>query len=151
MAPRASAKDAAEAGVDGLITVDLPPEEDEVLRVPASAHGTRHRALSPRRPLMTCVSIRSSKAPADFFIMFRSPASPAPRDFAAGEVETRRHARESAKRLPCAVGFGIKTPEQAAAIARFADGAVVGSAIVTRIAEGHANGAPRADFGEGCA
>ena len=72
------AKDAADAGVDGLITVDLPPEEDEVLRLPAAAQGLDIVRLAT--PTTDAARLEPcSMAPAAFFIMSRSPGSPAPR------------------------------------------------------------------------
>ncbi|HUJ02214.1 MAG TPA: tryptophan synthase subunit alpha, partial [Rhizomicrobium sp.] len=70
------------------------------------------------------------------------------KDFAQAEVEQAVARIKAKAHLPVAVGFGIKTPEQAAQIARFADGAVVGSAIVTQIAEGLRNGAARAELAQ---
>ena len=136
------AKDAAAAGVDGLITVDLPPEEDEVLRLPANAHGLDIVRLAT--PTTNDIRLSTILNGAGGFLYYVSIAGvTGTKDFANAEVEravTRMKAQTS---LPCAVGFGIKTPEQAAGIARFADGSVVGSAIVTRIAEGLTNGVSR--------
>jgi len=137
------AKDAASAGVDGLITVDLPPEEDEVLRAPANAHGLDIvRLATPTTDDKRLATILSG---AGGFLYYVSIAGvTGTKDFAQSEVEKAVARMKSQGKLPCAVGFGIKTPAQAAGIARFADGAVVGSAIVTQIAEGLTNGASRA-------
>ena len=133
-------KDAAEAGIDGFLIVDLPPEEDEVLRAPARARH-RHRALPradhrrgaaedhPRwreRLSLLCVDRRHHRHQE-----LRGPMSAALADIQAAT-------------LPCTVGFGIRTPEQAATVARFADGAVVGTAIVSKIFENINAGAKRA-------
>ena len=80
------ARDAAAAGVDGLIVVDLPPEEDEVLRVPAKAQGVDLIRLVTPTTDEARLSAGRSTAPAAIFIMSRSPASPAPRAFAEDEV-----------------------------------------------------------------
>jgi tryptophan synthase alpha chain len=142
------AKDAAAAGVDGLITVDLPPEEDEVLRVPANAHGLDIVRLAT--PTTDDIRLDTIANGAGGFLYYVSIAGvTGTKDFARSEVEkavTRIKARSG---LPCAVGFGIKTPGHAAQIARFADGAAVGSAIVTTIAEGLKNGASRANLVRG--
>jgi len=137
------AKDAASAGVDGLITVDLPPEEDEVLRAPANAHGLDIVRLAT--PTTDDIRLNTIMNGASGFLYYVSIAGvTGTKDFAEGEVERAVTRMKKQSGLPCAVGFGVKTPEQAAGIARFADGAVVGSAIVSRIAEGLANGASRA-------
>lgn len=135
------AKDAAAAGVDGLITVDLPPEEDEVLRAPANSHGLDIvRLATPTTNDNRLSTIRNG---ASGFLYYVSIAGvTGTKDFAESAVKEAVTRMKAQSGLPCAVGFGIKTPEQAAGIARFADGAVVGSAIVSRIAEGLANGAP---------
>jgi tryptophan synthase alpha chain len=134
------ARDAGAAGVDGLITVDLPPEEDEVLRVPANEHGIDIvRLLAPTtddRRLKTVLTGASG------FLYYVSVAGvTGTKTFDASEVEAALKRIHAASPLPCCVGFGIKTPEQAGQIARIADGAVVGSAIVSRIAALSANGA----------
>jgi tryptophan synthase alpha chain len=129
------ANEAAEAGVDGLITVDLPPEEDEVLRRPAMARGLDIIRLAT--PTSTDQRLAAILNGADGFLYYVSIAgvtgtkSCAEADVRATVARLRKHSR-----LPCAVGFGIKTPEQAYAVAEFADAVVVGSAIVDRIAEG---------------
>lgn len=127
------AKDAAEAGVDGLITVDLPPEEDEVLRVPAAAQDLDViRLATPttdRKRLETVLSGASG------FLYYVSIAGvTGTKDFDSADVRAAVSRLKERSDLPCAVGFGIKTQEQAADIARFADAAVVGSAIVSKFA-----------------
>jgi len=139
------AKDAAAAGVDGLITVDLPPEEDEVLRLPANAHGLDIVRLAT--PTTDDARLKTIANGAGGFLYYVSIAGvTGTKDFAKAEVEKAVARMKAQSGLPCAVGFGIKTPEQAAQIARFADGAVVGSAIVTHVAEGLTNGASRANI-----
>lgn len=137
------AKDAAAAGVDGLITVDLPPEEDEVLRLPANAQGLDIVRLAT--PTTNDIRLNTIVNGAGGFLYYVSIAGvTGTKDFEGAEVEKAVTHMKAKAGLPIAVGFGIKTPEQAAGIARFADGAVVGSAIVTHIAEGLTNGASRA-------
>lgn len=127
-------KDAAEAGVDGLIVVDLPPEEDEVLRVPASSHGIDIVRLAT--PTTSDARLPAVLSGAGGFLYYVSVAGvTGTKTFAEDEVRTAVTRLKSAGGLPVAVGFGIKTPEKAAFIARVADGAVVGSAIVERLAK----------------
>jgi tryptophan synthase alpha chain len=134
------ARDAGAAGVDGLITVDLPPEEDEVLRVPANAHGIDIVRLLA--PTTNDHRLKTVLTGASGFLYYVSVAGvTGTKSFDPAEVAAALKRIHAASPLPCCVGFGIKTPEQAAQIARIADGAVVGSAIVSRIAELSANGA----------
>jgi tryptophan synthase alpha chain len=136
------AKSAAEAGVDGLITVDLPPEEDDVLRVPAAAQGLDVVRLAT--PTSTDDRLKTIVAGAGGFLYYVSIAGvTGTKDFAENEVRGAVARIKERAGLPVGVGFGIKTPELAGAIARFADAAVVGSAIVSRVAECSAAGLPR--------
>ena len=134
------AKDAASAGVDGLIVVDLPPEEDEVLRVPAKGQGVDIVRLAT--PTTNDARLKRVLDGASGYLYYVSVAGvTGTKSFDETEVRTAVAHIKKASELPVAVGFGIKTPEQAAQIAQIADGAVVGSAIVSRIAELTANGA----------
>jgi tryptophan synthase alpha chain len=127
------AKDAAEAGVDGLITVDLPPEEDEVLRVPAAAQGLDVIRLAT--PTTDRKRLETVLADAGGFLYYVSITGvTGTKSYASADVRAAVALLKSRSDLPCAVGFGIRTPEQAADIASFADAAVVGSAIVSRFA-----------------
>jgi len=129
------AKDAHEAGVDGLITVDLPPEEDEVLRTPAAAQGLDIVRLAT--PTTDDARLATVLTGASGFLYYVSIAGiTGTKSFSEEDVRAAVTRLQAGSGLPCAVGFGIKTPEQAAVIAGFADGAVVGSAIVDRIAAG---------------
>jgi len=129
------AKDAAEAGVDGLITVDLPPEEDEVLRIPATSHGLDIVRLAT--PTTDAARLKTILDGAGGFLYYVSITGvTGTKSFAEDDVRAAVARLQSATALPCAVGFGIKTPERAAAIAQFADAAVIGSAIVDHIASG---------------
>lgn len=148
------ARDAAEAGVDGLITVDLPPEEDDVLRQPAAAQGLDIIRLAT--PTTDAKRLGTVLSGAGGFLYYVSIAGvTGTKTFDSGSVREAVTRLKAHTELPCAVGFGIKTPEQAAEIAGFADGAVVGSAIVERIAESAARGEPRdrlvKDIAEFCA
>ncbi len=126
------AKDAAEAGVDGLITVDLPPEEDEILRLPADAHELALVRLAT--PTTDAKRLPKVLNGAGGFLYYVSIAGvTGTKSFSESDVQNAVARLKAASPLPVAVGFGIKTPEHAATIARFADAAVVGSAIVDRI------------------
>jgi tryptophan synthase alpha chain len=121
------------AGVDGLIIVDLPPEHDDELCLPALRGGLDFIRLAT--PTTDDRRLPAVLANAAGFIYFVSIAgitgtkSASIADVEKAVVRIRRHTA-----LPVAVGFGIKTPEQAAAIARVADAAVVGTALVRRVA-----------------
>ena len=139
-------KDAAEAGIDGFILVDLPPEEAEALKPHAVANGID-------TVLLTAPTTDDKRLPAVLkfssgFVYFVSVlgitgTKSATEESVRGHVERiKRHTR-----LPVGVGFGIKTPEQAAAVARHADAAVVGSAIVDQVKVAiDADGKPKADL-----
>ncbi|MBI4185093.1 MAG: tryptophan synthase subunit alpha [Proteobacteria bacterium] len=131
--PERFSRDAAAAGVDGLIVVDLPPEEGEELRLPAEAAGLALVMLAT--PTTDERRLPAVLAHAGGFIYYvsitgitgtRSAAAEAVR---AALVRLRHHTA-----LPVAVGFGIREPAQAAEVARVADAAVVGSALVERVA-----------------
>ena len=127
--------DALAAGVDGLIIVDLPPEEDDELCKPAVAAGLHWIRLAT--PTTDDKRLPTVLANTSGFVYYVSILGITGTRTASTEVV--RDAVERLKRhteLPVAVGFGIKTPEQAANIARVADAAVVGSALVDRIKNG---------------
>jgi len=137
--------DAARAGVDGLITVDLGPEEDSVIRGHAKSAGIDIVRLAA--PTTDDSRLNTVLDGASGFVYYVSIAGVTGTKDVGEESVRRAVTRIRAKsKIPCAVGFGIRTPEQAAAIARIADGAVVGSAIVGRIADGAAKGRPRAEI-----
>src|SRR6056297_757084 len=131
--------DAQAAGVDGLIVVDLPPEEDAELCLPAQKAGLNFiRLATPTtddRRLPTVLRNTSG------FVYYVSITGITGAAEAAADAVGPEVARIKAKTgLPVCVGFGIRSPERAAEIARVADGAVVGSAIVERIGRGDAPG-----------
>jgi tryptophan synthase alpha chain len=129
------AKDAAASGVDGLITVDLPPEEDEVLRAHATRHGLDIVRLAT--PTTDDKRLKTILNGASGFLYYVSIAGvTGTKSYAEADVRTAVARLKKQSQLPCAVGFGIKTPEQARAIAGFADAVVVGSAIVNRVVDG---------------
>lgn len=126
-------KEATEAGVDGLIVVDLPPEEDDELCVPAREAGLDFiRLATPTTDEKRLPAVLANTAG---FLYYVAIAGITGTRSAEAEDVGRAVARlKAATSLPVAVGFGVKTPEQAAEIARVADGVVVGSAIVDTIA-----------------
>jgi tryptophan synthase alpha chain len=126
--------DAKSAGVDGLIVVDLPPEEDEELCLPALAAGISFIRLAT--PTTDDARLPKVLANTSGFVYYVSIMGITGTRSAAGD-EVRR-AVERLKRhteLPVAVGFGIRTPAQAAEVAATADAAVVGSALIELIRE----------------
>ncbi|MEJ5862346.1 tryptophan synthase subunit alpha [Pseudomonas farsensis] len=133
--------EAKQAGVDGLIIVDLPPEHDAELATPAQAAGIDFIRLTT--PTTDDARLPRVLERSTGFVYYVSVAGVT----GAGSATTE-HVTEAVARLrrhtdlPVSVGFGIRTPEQAAAIARLADGVVVGSALVDKIA--HAKDADQA-------
>lgn len=135
----AFARDAAAAGVDGTIIVDLPPEEAAELNGPLRENGLDFVFLTA--PTTDDARLERILAHASGFVYYVSIAGIT--GTASASLESVRAAvgRIKAKTgLPVAVGFGIKTPDQVGAVAGIADAAVVGSAIVDRIAHGVAAG-----------
>jgi tryptophan synthase alpha chain len=139
----AFAKDAAAAGVDGLIVVDLPPEEAEELAKPARAQGIDIIYLTaPTTDDKRLPSVLASASGFVYYVSIAGITGAAAASESAVEQAVARLRRHTG--LPIAVGFGIKTPEQVAAIGRLADAAVVGSAIVAKVAAGlDGEGRPR--------
>ncbi len=124
--------DAAAAGVDGLIIVDLPIEEDDVLRVPALAQGVD--LIRFVTPTTDDARLKRIVADASGYLYYVSVAGvTGTKSVPEDEVRAAIARVRAATDLPCTVGFGIRSPEQAAAIARIADGVVVGSAIVGKV------------------
>jgi len=120
--------DAARAGIDGLIVVDLPPEEAAELARPARACGLDLiYLLAPTTPLERSSMIARSASGFLYYVAVLGVTG-ARAQLSAG-LEDRVRALRGVTDLPIGVGFGISTPAQAAEIARFADAAVVGSAI----------------------
>ena len=125
--------DALDAGVDGVIVVDLPPEEDEELNLPARAAGLDVIRLAT--PTSDANRLPRIVDRASGFIYYVAIAGiTGTRSADAAEVEAAVARLRGFTPLPVAVGFGIKDPTQAAAVARAADAAVVGSALVQRLA-----------------
>jgi len=139
-------KDAATAGVDGLILVDLPPEEADELKPHALAAGIDTVLLAA--PTTDEKRLPAVLKYASGFLYFVSVLG-ITGTRSASEEAVRTHV-ERIKRhtaLPVVVGFGIKTPDQAAAVARHADAAAIGSAIVDRVKTGlDDKGKPKPDL-----
>lgn len=128
-------KDAADAGVDGLIIVDLPPEEDEELRLPANANSIDVIRLAT--PTSSDSRLPTILDGASGFVYYVAVAGvTGGKSATADDINVAVKRIKSHTDLPVAVGFGIRTPEQAEAMARVADGAVVGSAIVSMVEAG---------------
>ena len=129
------AVDAVAAGVDGVIVVDLPPEVDAELRVPAVAAGLEVIRLAT--PTTDSVRLPRVLEGAGGFLYYVAIAGVTGTKRAAiGDIAAAVARLKASTSLPVAVGFGIRDPDAAAAVARHADASVVGSAIVDRIARG---------------
>ncbi|WP_343081553.1 tryptophan synthase subunit alpha [Ostreiculturibacter nitratireducens] len=128
--------DAKAAGVDGLIVVDLPPEEDAELCIPAQDAGLNFiRLATPTTDDRRLPKVLQNTSGFVYYVSITGITGAAAAEAAEVGPEV---ARIKAKTdLPLIVGFGIRSPETARAIASVADGAVVGSAIVKMIEEKH--------------
>ena len=127
--------DAVAAGIDGLIVVDLPPEEDEELCIPAQKAGINFiRLATPTTDDKRLPKVLQNTSGFVYYVSVTgiTGAAAAQADDVAPEVARIKSHTD----LPVIVGFGIKTPKAAREIATVADGAVVGSAIVDRVANG---------------
>ncbi|AJE19718.1 tryptophan synthase subunit alpha [Azotobacter chroococcum] len=126
--------DAREAGVDGLIVVDLPPEHNDELCDPAQAAGLDFIRLTT--PTTDDERLPVVLAGSSGFVYYVSVAG-----VTGAGAATLAHVEQAVARLrrhtdlPVCIGFGIRSPEHAASVARLADGVVVGSALVDRIAK----------------
>ena len=123
-------RDAKSAGVDGLIIVDLPPEEDEELCLPALKAGLNFiRLATPTTDDKRLPAVLANTSGFVYYVSITGitgAATPDAGKVAAAVTRIKRHTK-----LPVAVGFGVRTAEQAAGIASGADGVVVGSALVS--------------------
>lgn len=125
--------DAKAAGVDGLIVVDLPPEADDELCLPAAERGLSFiRLATPTTDANRLPAVLANTSGFVYYVSITGITGAAAPDVSGVHAQVARI--KSATILPVAVGFGIKSGEQAAAIGKGADGVVVGSAIVTTIA-----------------
>jgi tryptophan synthase alpha chain len=136
--------DAVRVGVDGLIVVDVPPEADDELCQPAVARGLNFiRLATPTTDAARLPAVLAHTSGFVYYVSITGITGAAAPDIAA--VHARVAAIKAATPLPVAVGFGVRTGEQARQIVRGADGVVVGSALVGAIessldAEGRATG-----------
>jgi tryptophan synthase alpha chain len=124
--------DAKAAGVDGLIVVDCPPEEDDEICLPAQRAGLAFvRLVAPTTGEQRLPAILSNASGFVYFVSITGVTGAAAPDVEmVAEAVTRLKRRT---RLPVAVGFGVKNAESARAIAKTADGVVVGSSIVEAV------------------
>ncbi len=124
--------DAKQAGVDGLIIVDLPPEEDQELCIPALATGINFiRLATPTTDEKRLPIVLTNTSGFVYYVsVLGVTGTKAPNVSNVSEAVARIKAQTD---LPVAVGFGVRTGEQAQAIARGADGVVVGSALVDAV------------------
>ena len=130
-------KDAKTAGIDGLIVVDLPPEEDDELCIPAQKAGLNFiRLATPTTDDKRLPKVLQNTSGFVYYVSITGITVSA----AASAVDVAPEVTriKSQTELPLIVGFGIKTPEAAQSIASVADGCVVGSAIVAELAKGRA-------------
>jgi tryptophan synthase alpha chain len=136
--------DAKAAGVDGLIVVDLPPEEDEELCIPALKSGLNFiRLATPTTDDKRLPAVLANTSGFVYYVSITGITGTAkPNADMVGQAVKRIKAHT---KLPVAVGFGVRTAEDARAIAQKADGVVVGSALIDALretldAEGRGNG-----------
>lgn len=130
------------SGVDGVICVDIPPEEDQAL-----GPALRAKNIAPIRlatPTTDAKRLPQVLNGSDGFVYYVSVAGiTGLQQAATASIEDAVAKLKAATDLPIAVGFGVRTPEQASAIAKVADGVVVGSALV-ELVEQHGANAPAA-------
>ncbi len=123
---------AVAAGVDGLIVVDVPPEEDEELCLPAAKHGLNFiRLATPTTDAKRLPAVLRNTSGFLYYVSITGITGTAAPDVNA--VHTQVGLIKQATSLPVAVGFGIKSGDQAKALAEVADAVVVGSALVSAI------------------
>ena len=140
--------DAANAGVDGLIMVDLPPEEDDELCDPARTAGLHWiRLVTPTTNESRLSDVLANSSGFVYYVSIAGITGT--QSAAAASIEKAVHHIKAKSDLPVAVGFGIKTREQVKEIGNIAEGVVVGAAIVNEIEQNlDPNGQPKADLVE---
>ena len=127
-------RDASEAGADGLIIVDLPPEEDEELRPAAVAAGLNLiRLATPTTDAKRLPAVLANTSGFVYYVSIAGITGTAAPDVTSVGAHVERIKAHTD--LPIAIGFGVKSPEQVHDLARIAEGVVVGSALVAAIAE----------------
>jgi tryptophan synthase alpha chain len=126
---------AKDAGIDGLIVVDLPPEEDSELCLPAQAAGLNFiRLATPTTDDKRLLRVAQNTSGFVYYVSITGITGAA--EASAEDVAPEVVRIKAQSGLPVIVGFGVNTPKKAQAIAGVADGVVVGSAIVARIGNG---------------
>ncbi len=124
---------AKRAGVDGLIVVDVPPEADDELCIPAMNAGLNFiRLATPTTNDRRLPAVLANTSGFVYYVSIAGITGTRAPDIAAVKANVDRIKAKTS--LPVCVGFGVKSPEQAKAIASFADGVVVGSALVSALA-----------------
>ena len=126
--------DAVDAGADGLIVVDVPPEEDQELRPAANAAGLDViRLATPTTDAKRLPAVLANNSGFVYYVSIAGITGTAAPDIAAVSAHVGRIKAHTD--LPIAVGFGVKTEDQVSELARVAEGVVVGSALVSAIAQ----------------
>jgi tryptophan synthase alpha chain len=121
--------EAKEAGVDGLIVVDLPPEEDDELCLPALAAGLHFiRLATPTTDDKRLPKVLTNTSGFLYYVSITGITGAATPDYS--KVAQAVHRIKAQTQLPVAVGFGVKNAQTAASLAAHADGVVVGSALI---------------------
>jgi tryptophan synthase alpha chain len=127
-------KDAKDAGVDGLIVVDMPPEEDAELCLPTLAAGLNFiRLATPTTDARRLPAVLANTSGFLYYVSIAGITGTASPDLVKVKAHVGRIKAKTS--LPVAVGFGVKTTDQVRAIAECAEGVVVGSALVQAIAK----------------
>jgi len=125
-------KEAAAAGVDGLIVVDVPPEADSELCIPAKKHGLNFiRLATPTTDAKRLPTVLNNSSGFLYYVSITGITGSASPEVNAVHAQVKLI--KNATDLPVAIGFGIRTGDQAKALAKGADAVVVGSALVTAI------------------
>ena len=125
---------ARKAGVDGLIVVDVPPEADDELCIPAMKAGLNFiRLATPTTDDRRLPAVLANTSGFVYYVSIAGITGTRAPDIGAVKANVNRIKAQTT--LPVCVGFGVKSPEQAAAIGAFADGVVVGSALVGALAD----------------
>jgi tryptophan synthase alpha chain len=125
-------------GVDGLIIVDLPPEEDNELCIPAKNIGLNFiRLATPTTDAKRLPAVLKNTSGFVYYVSINGITGVA--NASSGSVAPEVSRIKNETELPVVVGFGIKTPVAALEMAKVADGVVVGSAVVEKIAQGESN------------
>jgi tryptophan synthase alpha chain len=129
---------AKEAGIDGMIIVDLPPEEDTELCIPAQKAGLNFiRLATPTTDAKRLPKVLQNTSGFVYYVSITGITGAA--EAQAADVAPEVARMKQSTDLPIIVGFGVKTPQSAQEIAGVADGTVVGSAIVQKIADGESS------------